>query len=99
MNRYDVSKVGNHHFTENTFKDAEKLLKRCQVFAQKGNNIPSDDANMKHFNWSKDHLDRCYQLLKTVNVVDYSRNNRRHTLKFIGDYEYLNKFLVINKKR
>lgn len=99
MNRYDMSKNCNHHFTENIFKDADRLLKRCQNFAQKGNMLPDDEMNMRYFNWSKDHLDRCYQLLKTVNVVDYSRNNRRHTLKFVGDYAYLNEFMIKNKKR
>ena len=99
MNRYNISKNGNHHFTENIFRDTEKLLKRCQTFAQKGHNIPNDDANMKYFGWSKDHLDRCYQLLKTVNVVDYAPFHRRTTLKFIGDYDYLNEFIVKPQKK
>ena len=98
MNRYYKSDVGNNHFSKNTFEDAEKLLRRVISFAQQGHNLPSDEMNMKYFKWSKDHLDRCYQLLKTVHVVDYSRNHRRTTLKFIGDYDYLNKFLVIKKR-
>ena len=97
MNRYDMSQVGNHHFTKKVFEDAERLLKRCQNFAQKGNMIPNDEMNMKYFGWSKDHLDRCYQLLKLVNVVSYVSFHRRTTLKFIGDYEYLNKFLIKKK--
>lgn len=98
MNRYDVSNVGNHHFTKKTFEDAERLLKRCQSFAQKGSCIPTDEMNMKYFKWSKDHLDRCYQLLKTVKVVNYAPFHRRTTLEFLGEYKYLNDFLTIKKK-
>lgn len=97
MNRYDMSKIGNHHFTKKVFEDAERLLTRYNVLATNTNFIPDDKAMMKYFNWSKDHLDRCFQLLRTLGVVSYSRNNRRHTLKFLGDYEYLNELL--NKKR
>lgn len=99
MNRYDMSKVGNHHFTSKVFEDSQRLLIRFQTFAQKGNMLPNDDANMKYFNWSKDHLDRCYQLLKEVKVVDYVRNHRRTTLKFLGEYAYLNNFIIKPQKK
>ena len=99
MDRDNKSMYGNHHLNDKVFEDCKKLLQRCMAFAQKGHLIPTDEMNMKHFGWSKDRINRCYQMLKMAKIVDYSRNNRRSTLKFLGDYAYLNKFMMTKKKR
>ena len=93
INRYVTSKVGNHHFSKKVFEDSQALLTRCTILGTQKNYIPNDASLMMYFSWTKDHLDRCYQLLKTVGVVDYARNNRRSTFKFVGEYEYLNAYL------
>ena len=94
MTRYEMSKVGNNHFTKKVFEDSERLLTRYEILAKNNNHVPTDIEIMKYFNCTKDHLDRCFQLLRTVGVVSYSRNNRIHTLKFLGDYAYLNDYLL-----
>ena len=99
MDRDKKSLYKNHHFNENIYNDCIRLLKRIQTFAQKGSILPTDEMNMKYFHWTKDHLNRCYQMMKAAGVLTYSRNNRRTTLRFLGDCEYLNKFILKEKKR
>lgn len=93
VNRYATSEVGNHHFSKKVFEDSQRLLTRCNMLGVKTHRIPNDASLMMYFGWTKDHLDRCYQLLKSVGVVDYAKGHRRSTLHFIGEYEYLNAYL------
>lgn len=99
MNRYDMSKFDNHHFSSKVLEDSQRLLVRFHTFVQKGNCIPTDEMNLRYFNWSKDHLNRCYQFLKEAKVVDYARNHRRTTLKFLGEFAYLNDFIIKPQKK
>ena len=82
---------GNNHFNEKVYHDAIRLIDRITVLYRLHNFIPNDDSLIHYFCWTRDHLNRCYQMLKEMKVVDYARNHRRTTLKFLGDYEFLNK--------
>ena len=82
----------NHHFNENIYHDAIRLLDRITILCRLHNFIPSDANLMHYFYWNKDHLNRCFQMLKEMGKVDYARNHRRTTLKFLGEYEFLNKY-------
>ena len=88
----------NHHFSKSVEKDCYRLMDRYKLFYEKKNLLPTDEANMKFFGWTKDHLNRCFQMLKEIGVVDYSRNNRRSTLKFLGKYSCLNGYLIKQKR-
>ena len=87
----------NHHFNENVYHDTVRLMDRFIGFYQRHRQLPSDDENMMFFHWTRDHLNRCFQMLKEMGVVTYARNHRRTTLKFLGEYENLNS-LIGNKK-
>ena len=88
----------NHHFTKNINADANRLLNRLELFYTKGRHFPTDEENMRYFGWTKDHINRCYQLLKAQKLVDYARGHRRTTLQFKAKYSIFNDW-VHNKKR
>lgn len=96
---YNLAFDKNHHLNKNVYHDCFKLLDRCHRFYLQQRTLPTDSENMKYFGWTKDHLDRCYQMLKKLGVVSYSRNNRRHTLKFLGKFYCLNEYLPTNNKK
>ena len=95
---FDNASKNNHHFSKKVVDDSGLLMNRFYFFYLKGALLPSDENNMKHFNWSKDHLNRCFQFLKEMGVLTYSRNNRRTTLQFLGEYQRYNDRLPIKKK-
>lgn len=89
---------GNNHFNEKVYHDTIRLMDRYMTFYDYHRSLPTDDEMMRYFGWTKDHLNRCYQMLKELGVVDYARNHRRTTLRFLGDYEGLNALIRIKKK-
>lgn len=88
----------NNHFTRRVKDDSLLLLDRYIFFYQKSGLIPNDEGMLKYFRWTKDHLNRCYQYLKEIGVLTYARNNRRHTLQFLGDYARLNRVVKIKRE-
>lgn len=88
----------NHHFTKNVGDDARRLLTRLELFYKSHRPFPTDEDNMRHFGWSKDRINRCYQLLKEQRVVDYARNHRRTTLHFNDRYSVFNDWMKKEKR-
>ncbi len=83
----------SHHFTKTVYNDCFKLLDRFHYFYSKQKTLPTDEETIQYFHWSKDHLHRCYQMLKEMNIVSYARNHRRTTLRFHGKFACLNDYL------
>lgn len=88
----------NHHFNETIYHDTIRLMDRFMMFHQRNRLLPTDEENMKFFGWTKDHLNRCFQMMREMGIVDYVRNHRRTTLKFLGEYSTLNGFIQNKKK-
>ena len=95
---YNFVSKDNHHFSKKVRDDSIRLMDRFYFFYIKGALMPDDDNMIKHFHWNKDHLNRCFQFLKEMGVLTYSRNNRRTTLQFLGEYQRYNNYLRIKKK-
>ena len=95
---FDFDIKNNHHFSKKVRDDSIRLMERFHFFYLKHGLMPNDENNIKYFHWSKDHLNRCFQFLKEMGVLTYSRNNRRTTLKFLGEYQRYNGYLQIKKR-
>jgi len=83
----------DHHLNENIYHDAIRLFDRIVAICDNYNVVPGDVNHMKYYNWSRDHINRCYKMLRELKLVDYVPYHRRTTLKFLGDYAYLNKYI------
>ena len=81
---------GNNHFNENVYHDTIRLMDKIVVFYKLHGIIPTDDMIIHTYHWTRDHINRCYQMLKEMGVVTYARNHRRTTLQFLDKYKYLN---------